>query len=163
MNLNEDKKEPLRLLEMKKKKDMLIFHHKGATQESRNKFDKPQQIKDYLEQHCKPEFITSTKLLNCIESLRIALTNNTLSWICEFGADGIRNVFNILKISTRMTKNNDGNIEKLQLEILKCIIKFANNTDGLKIFLKEDEGHELIARCIDHKVPSVSIHAFKVS
>lgn len=161
MNLTEDKKQPLRSLEINKKRHMLISYYKGATQESKNRFDKPQQIQEYLDQHCKPEFITSTKLLNCIESLRIALTNNPVSWICEFGAEGLRSVFNILKLST--CKNGDPDIEKLQSEILKCILKFANNTDGLKIFFKEDEGHELVARCINYKVPSVSLQALKVS
>lgn len=59
--------------------------------------------------------------------------------------------------------SNDNNIEKIQLEILKCILKFANNTDGLRIFFKQNQGHELVAECIDYKKPTVSIQAFKVN
>lgn len=58
--------------------------------------------------------------------------------------------------------NNDFKFEKIQLECLKCILKFANNTDGLKIFLKHDSGHKWVAQCIDYKKPSVSIQALRV-
>lgn len=101
MNLNDDKKQPLRLTPLENKKKMLIMHFKGATQESKNKFDKPQQIIEYLEHYSKPDFLNSSKLFTCVESLRIALTNNTLSWVNEFGTEGLLKVLTILKLATK--------------------------------------------------------------
>lgn len=101
MNLNDDKKEPLRLLPIEKKRRMLVSYHKGATQESRNKFDKPQQIIEYLQQHSKSEFTSFAKLLSCLESLRVALTNNTLSWVSEFGVEGLMTILQILATSIK--------------------------------------------------------------
>lgn len=101
MNLSEEKKKPLRLTPLDNKKKMLIMQYKGMNQESKNKFDKPQQIIDYLHHYMKPELLSSSKLFNCVESLRIALTNNTLSWVNEFGQEGLETVIKVLKVATR--------------------------------------------------------------
>ena len=88
MNLTEEKKEPLRQQTAQKKKEMLILHYKGSIQDSRNKFDKPA---DYIQYLSQPD-ISVNKIHACIESLRIALTNNPLSWVQEFGTKGLKQV-----------------------------------------------------------------------
>lgn len=102
MNLNEDKKQPLRLTPLDNKKKMLIMQYKGANQETKNKFDRPQQIIDYLNQYLRPELLSPSKILNCVESLRIALTNNILSWVNEFGGEGLDTILKVLKTATKM-------------------------------------------------------------
>lgn len=84
MNLTEERKQPLRELDPSKKRNMLIMNYKGSVQESKSKFDRPADYITYLSQPDLP----SSKQFNCTESLRVALTNNTLKWVNEFGAMG---------------------------------------------------------------------------
>lgn len=88
MNLTEEKKAPLRQQPDMNKRKMLVMHCKGSIQENRSKFDKPA---DYIQYLAQPE-LSVNKIYNCIESLRIALTNNPLSWVQEFGTKGLRQV-----------------------------------------------------------------------
>lgn len=101
MNLNEDKKQPLRSYPQENKKKMLIMQYKGANQIKESKFDTPQQYISYLENYSKADTLNPAKIYNCVESLRIALTSNTLSWVHEFGIKGLQMVLNILDLATR--------------------------------------------------------------
>lgn len=38
-----------------------------------------------------------------------------------------------------------------------------NNTEGLKIFFQNDQGHEIVAKCLDHEKPQVMGQALKVN
>lgn len=96
MNLNDNKKEPLRATPLDNKRKMLIMQYRGTIQESKNKFEKPQQYLEYLDHYLKPENLSPNKLLSCVESLRVALTNNTLSWVNEFGAEGLQMLYKLL-------------------------------------------------------------------
>ncbi|XP_018329945.1 protein diaphanous isoform X2 [Agrilus planipennis] len=160
MNLNEEKKKPLRDSTMEYKKKMLLMRCKGANQVKESKFDTPQQYINYIENYSRTDTLNPGKILSCVESLRIALTNNTLSWVHEFGTKGLLTVFNILNLATKC--NKDERFEKIQAECLKCIYKFINNTEGIREFLKHDSGHEIIASCIDFKKPTVTIHALQL-
>lgn len=101
MNLNEDKKQPLRLYVQDNKKKMLIMQYKGAKQVKESKFDTPQQYITYLENYSKSDTLNPSKIYNCVESLRIALTSNTLSWVHDFGSKGLQTVLNILDLATK--------------------------------------------------------------
>ncbi|XP_031331598.1 protein diaphanous isoform X3 [Photinus pyralis] len=160
MNLNEDKKQPLRNYPQDNKKKMLIMQYKGANQFKESKFDTPQQYIAYLENYSKPDTLNPSKIFNCVESLRIALTNNTLSWVHEFGSRGLQTVFSTLELAVKF--NRDDKYEKIQLECLKCILKYNNNTEGLKEFFRHDSGHFIIASCIDYRKPSVMIPALQI-
>ncbi|KAF5284210.1 hypothetical protein FQR65_LT00210 [Abscondita terminalis] len=128
MNLNEDKKMPLRQYTQDNKKKMLIMQYKGANQFKESKFDTPQHYISYLENYSRTDTLNPSKIFNCVESLRIALTNNTLSWVHEFGSRGLQMIFNVLELATK--SNRDDKYEKIQSECLKCILKFNNNTEG---------------------------------
>lgn len=52
--------------------------------------------------------------------------------------------------------------ERIQTECLRCIMKFTNNTEGLKAFLNNAEGHKSVARCIDYKRESASQCAMQI-
>nr|XP_022909899.1 protein diaphanous isoform X2 [Onthophagus taurus]XP_022909900.1 protein diaphanous isoform X2 [Onthophagus taurus] len=159
MNLNEEKKNPLRTMTLSSKRNMLIMQYKGANQENKNKFDKPQQYIEYLQQ--KGE--TPMKILSCLESLRVALTNNTLTWVNEFGSEGMNLIFRIMNLSTtgQFETKTSGITEKIQQECLRCILKYTNNTEGLRAFLVNDEGHAIVAKCVDYRRPAVAISALQ--
>ena len=89
MNLTEEKKEPLRMLPINKKRDMLTMNSKSV---ARTKFDSPA---DYIQFLSNPE-LSLNKKHNCIESLRVALTNNSLAWVEDFGNKGLKQVLNVL-------------------------------------------------------------------
>ena len=101
MNLNNDKKMPLTKMSLEQKRNMLILKCKGSNQDVGHKFDKPQDYISYLEQYSKPDMLNLGKILTCVESLRIALTNNPLSWVREFGSHGMRSIFKILDLSLK--------------------------------------------------------------
>jgi len=54
--------------------------------------DKPTEYIHYLSQ---PD-LSANKTYNCVVSLRIALTNHPLSWVNEFGTEGLRQVLSVL-------------------------------------------------------------------
>lgn len=101
MNLNDDKKKPLRSMDLKQKRKMLLMKCKGSMQGPDHKFDKPQEYHAYLDQYSKTEYQSLSKLLNCVESLRISLTNNTLGWVNDFGSEGLNKILKVLEIALK--------------------------------------------------------------
>lgn len=99
MNLNEDKKEPLRKLPMYQRKSMLLMHYKGSNNESRSGLDKPHQYVEML-QRSKALDLSPSKILSCVESLRVALTSNTLTWVHEFGTNGMVHLYEVLNLTS---------------------------------------------------------------
>merc|ERR1719234_1781751 len=92
MNLSDLKKEPLRRLGPHKKREMLTMHNKTNTRAS-NRFDSPG---DYI-YHLSRQNVSIVKKLNCIESLRVALTSNSLEWVQEFGNKGLKLLLGVIK------------------------------------------------------------------
>lgn len=75
-----------------------IFHQNCFLfQENKSKFDKPFEYITYLD---TPD-LSVNKIHNCLESLRIALTNNALSWVEEFGSEGLKKVLSTLNLCYR--------------------------------------------------------------
>lgn len=141
MNLTEEKKEPLRRRNIKQKREMLKMQHKGTVQQTRLKFTTGSDYVNYLRNH-KDQ--SRDKLMNCLESLRIALSSNPLSWVKEFGKyGGLEIILDILEQKLLEPTKNDSTIWhatfgsgslkmakdiKIRRELLLCISKFMNNT-----------------------------------
>ncbi|CAH1126871.1 unnamed protein product [Ceutorhynchus assimilis] len=155
MNLNDDKKKPLRNLPLEQKRYMLVMNNKNKT-ESGNRFNDPEDYHNYLDTHLRSEYTQLNKLQSCTESLRVALANNPLSWVEKFGSHGMQLILKVLDVGL---KNKD---VKLQNECLRCLEKFMNNTTGIKLFLSNTKGHETVAKCLDHEKPHVTIQALKI-
>ncbi|XP_044014805.1 protein diaphanous isoform X3 [Aphidius gifuensis] len=161
MNLNEEKKEPLRQQSETKKKEMLVLHYKGSIQENRSKFDKPA---DYIHYLAQPD-LSVNKIYNCIESLRIALTNNTLSWVQEFGTKGLKQVLATLNECYRNASihfDSDNRYERIQYECIRCLKAIMNNTVGIKEMLAHHEALTIVARSLEPSKPSVMYEAVKL-
>ncbi|XP_036140076.1 protein diaphanous isoform X2 [Monomorium pharaonis] len=154
MNLTEEKKEPLRQQSESKKREMLVLHYKGSIQENRSKFDKPA---DYIQYLAQPD-LSVNKIYNCIESLRIALTNNPLSWVQEFGTKGLKQVLATLNECYR----NDNRYERIQYECIRCLKAIMNNTVGIKEMLAHQEALTIVARSLEPSKPSVMSEAVKL-
>ncbi|PNF42312.1 hypothetical protein B7P43_G05496 [Cryptotermes secundus] len=155
MNLSEEKKEPLRLQPTMNKKMMLINHYKGSSaQDNCSKFSKPA---DYIQYLSTPD-LSVNKLYGCVESLRIALTNNPLSWVQEFGTKGLKQVLSILNECYR----NDNRYDRIQSECIRCLKAIMNNTDGIKMMFDHKEALTILARSLDPSKPNVMQQAVQV-
>lgn len=62
------------------------------SQKNRNRFDTPQDYINYLGNLD----LSAQKIFACMESLRVALTNNSLTWVHDFVIQGLNQVLNIL-------------------------------------------------------------------
>ncbi|XP_066990875.2 protein diaphanous isoform X2 [Anabrus simplex] len=154
MNLSEEKKQPLRLQTLEVKRQMLVMHYKGLSQENRNKFDKPAGYILYLS---SPD-LSVNKLYSCIESLRIALTNNPLTWLQEFGTKGLQQVLSILNECYR----NDSRYDRIQHECIRCLKAIMNNTAGLRQVFSQKEALTIVARSLDPSKPAIMLEAVKL-
>ncbi|XP_077255332.1 diaphanous related formin 1 isoform X2 [Temnothorax americanus] len=161
MNLTEEKKEPLRQQSESKKKEMLVLHYKGSIQDNRSKFDKPA---DYIQYLAQPD-LSVNKIYSCIESLRIALTNNPLSWVQEFGTKGLKQVLATLNECYRnafIYYDSDNRYERIQYECIRCLKAIMNNTVGIKEMLAHHEALTIVARSLEPTKPSVMSEAVKL-
>ncbi|XP_076255842.1 diaphanous related formin 1 isoform X2 [Rhynchophorus ferrugineus] len=156
MNLNDDKKKPLRNMSLEQKKSMLVMQNKNKTDTGSNRFNGPEDYYAYLDQHSKGEYIQLNKLQMCVESLRVALANNPLSWVERFGSNGMQMILKVIEVGLR---HKD---VKLQYECLRCLEKFMNNTWGIKHFFQNDNAHVTVAKCLDHEKMHVMTQALKI-
>ena len=145
MNLSEEKKQPLVMLPMSEKRKMLTLNNK---QMARNQFHHPA---DYIQYLSNPDLSLSKKF-SCIESLRVALTSNSLAWIQEFGTKGLRQVLGLLNECFRW---NDSKWDKVQHECIKCLKAIMNNKVGLKDMFEHKEALTLMARSLNPNLPYV--------
>ena len=74
---------------MAKKKNMLSMNSRNI---ARTQFHSPG---DYI-QYLSSGDLSLSKKSSCIESLRVALTNNSLEWVKEFGVKGLKQVLSLL-------------------------------------------------------------------
>ncbi|XP_068622352.1 protein diaphanous isoform X4 [Battus philenor] len=154
MNISEEKKEPLRKYSRDQKKKMLVAYKFVNAQEGRSKFEKPSDYVAYLNQ---PE-LSVGKLHGCLENLRIALTNNPLSWIQEFGTKGIESLLTTLNICY----TNDARYDRVQYECIRCLSAILNNTVGIRTVFECREALPVLARSLDARKPHCALEAAKV-
>ncbi|KPJ18420.1 Protein diaphanous [Papilio machaon] len=122
--------------------------------EGRSKFEKPSDYVSYLNQ---PE-LSVGKLHGCLENLRIALTNNPLSWIQEFGTKGIESLLSTLNICY----TNDARYDRVQYECIRCLSAILNNTVGIRTVFECREALPVLARSLDARKPHCALEAAKV-
>ncbi|KAI1294579.1 Protein diaphanous -like protein 3 [Halotydeus destructor] len=158
MNLSEEKKEPLRRRDLKQKLDMLQMHIKtdALQQAKKSRLITPVDYINHLENSHEVSF---AKLFSTMESLRVALTNNPLSWLKDFGLNGLHIILKIFSESYRMANQQRS---KLQHECIKCLKAVMNNTPGLRQVLGHQDALTLIARSIDSDSPNIMNDAVKL-
>ncbi|CAB3233745.1 unnamed protein product [Arctia plantaginis] len=154
MNLNEEKKEPLRKYPRDQKKKMLVAYKFVNTQEGRSKFERPSDYVAYLNQ---PE-LSVGKMHGCLENLRISLTNNPLSWIEDFGTKGIESLLTTLN----QCYTNDSRYDRVQYECIRCLSAILNNTVGIRTMFECREALPVLARSLDARKPHCALEASKV-
>uniref|UniRef100_A0A8C5H8Z2 Diaphanous related formin 1 n=1 Tax=Gouania willdenowi TaxID=441366 RepID=A0A8C5H8Z2_GOUWI len=158
MNLNEEKQQPLRAKDIMIKREMVsqYLHTSKAGQDQKESSKSPvmyiQELKsDYRDAH----------LLSCLESLRVSLNNNPVSWVQNFGDEGLALLLNRLR-RLQEEKDEDPMGVKCQHEIIRCLKAFMNNKYGLKTMLESEEGISLLVRAINPRVPHMMVDAVKL-
>uniref|UniRef100_A0A3Q1DDG9 Diaphanous-related formin 3 n=1 Tax=Amphiprion ocellaris TaxID=80972 RepID=A0A3Q1DDG9_AMPOC len=95
MNLNEDKKTPLRDKDLNTKREMVIQYmftaSKTGSLRSSHQIS-PQEFLGELKSGVMDE-----RLFACLDSLRVSLTSNPVSWVQSFGHEGLGLLLDILE------------------------------------------------------------------
>ncbi|KAF4081159.1 hypothetical protein AMELA_G00158190 [Ameiurus melas] len=126
MNLNEEKQVPLRQKDIAIKREMVSqYLHTSKAGQSQKESSRSAVM--YI-QELKTE-PRDTQLLSCLESLRISLNNNPVSWVQTFGEEGLILLLNFLKKlqDEKEEYPNAGVGVKCQHEIIRCLKAFMNN------------------------------------
>ncbi|CAB1337108.1 unnamed protein product [Coregonus sp. 'balchen'] len=102
------------------------------------------------------------QLLGCLESLRVSLNNNPVSWVQNFGDEGLVLLLNIMR-KIQEEKDEYPNMGmKCQHEIVRCLKAFMNNKYGLKAMLTSAVGIPLLVRAINPRVPHMMVDVVKL-
>ncbi|XP_070503361.1 protein diaphanous [Chironomus tepperi] len=158
MNIPKDKRDPLMKKNLDEKRDMLRMHLKGkvsSEHRSNSRFEKPHDYIEYLKEADR----SPNKIHQCVESLRVALTSNPISWIKEFGQPGIDEIVNLLRECKRRK-----DYDKIEYECIRCLKAVVNNTWGLNVILRPDQHAAvfLLAQCLDPNKPQTMCEAIKL-
>ncbi|XP_034036949.1 protein diaphanous homolog 1-like [Thalassophryne amazonica] len=159
MNLNEEKQQPLREKDIIIKREMVsqYLHTSKAGQDQKESSRSPMM---YI-QELKSEYRDS-QLLSCLESLRVSLNNNPVSWVQNFGGEGLALLLNLLRRLQEEKEEYSIMGVKCQHEIIRCLKAFMNNKYGLKSMLESKEGIPLLVRAINPRVPHMMVDAVKL-
>ncbi|CAD6996999.1 unnamed protein product [Ceratitis capitata] len=158
MNIPKDKREPLLAKALEEKRKMIFMHLKGKSSNehrSSSRFEKPSDYIEYLRNKEHSE----NKIYQCLESLRVALTSNPISWIKEFGEDGINEIVLLLR---RCLKERG--FDRIEFECIRCLKAVMNNTWGLNLVLTP-ELHTvilLLAQSLNPRRPQTMCEAVKL-
>ncbi|XP_037103103.1 protein diaphanous homolog 3-like isoform X1 [Syngnathus acus] len=146
MNLNEDKKTPLRDKDLNTKREMVIQYVCTASKTGSLKSSyqiSPQEFLGELKSGVMEE-----RLFACLDSLRVSLTSNPVSWVQSFGHEGLGLLLDILErlLANKQQERID---KKNQHKVIQCLKAFMNNKYGLDRILGEERSLVLLARAID--------------
>uniref|UniRef100_A0A8B9FPQ1 Diaphanous related formin 2 n=1 Tax=Amazona collaria TaxID=241587 RepID=A0A8B9FPQ1_9PSIT len=105
--------------------------------------------------------ISEEKLLNCLESLRVSLTSNPVSWVNNFGHEGLGLLLDVLE--KLLDKKQQESIDKKnQHKLIQCLKAFMNNKYGLQRILGDERSLLLLSRAIDPKQPHMMTETVKI-
>lgn len=149
LNLNEEKKAPLRNKSVADKKKLLEIHAQNSKQV-------PTTPKEFIEslQSCS---LKGEKRLKVLESLRVSLSSNPVSWAAEFGLEGLNG---ILKNLTYCCDNKQE--KRSTYECVRCLKAFMNNHDGLEMIITHEEALTILARTMDPSDPITMLEAVRL-
>ncbi|XP_060105384.1 protein diaphanous homolog 2 [Heteronotia binoei] len=169
MNLNEERKAPLRNKDLTTKREMVV-QYISATAKSiigskvqgglkNSKHECTLSSQEYV--HELRSGISEEKLLNCLESLRVSLTSNPVSWVNNFGHEGLGLLLDVLEklLDKRQQEAID---KKNQYKLIQCLKAFMNNKYGLQRILGDERSLLLLARAIDPKQPNMMTETVKI-
>lgn len=155
MNLAEHLKAPIRKRDQKIKLGMLQqFMRRQHTKVASG----PESPGDFLKKLNSRDFEPG-ELLETLQALRVNLTGKPLSWITEFGPQGLESILNHLRFFICSTSQHD---QRVHHECVKCLKAFMNNKFGLSLMLKNIQGLTLLAQSIRADNPGMMQDVVKI-
>uniref|UniRef100_A0A8C3J4X9 Diaphanous related formin 3 n=1 Tax=Calidris pygmaea TaxID=425635 RepID=A0A8C3J4X9_9CHAR len=148
MNLNEDKKMPLREKDFNTKKEMVMQYISTASKSGSLKNSRKISAQEFIQELKSGS--TDERLVTCLESLRVSLTSNPVSWVENFGREGLGLLLDVLERLVE-TKNQDKVVKRSQHKVIQCLRAFMNNKYGLERILGEERSLLLLIKAIDPK------------
>uniref|UniRef100_A0A8C0U5C6 Diaphanous related formin 2 n=1 Tax=Cyanistes caeruleus TaxID=156563 RepID=A0A8C0U5C6_CYACU len=162
MNLNEERKAPLRDKDLSTKREMVVQYISATAKSGGLKNSKHEctlSSQEYI--HELRSGISDEKLLNCLESLRVSLTSNPVSWVNNFGHEGLGLLLDALE--KLLDKKQQESIDKKnQHKLIQCLKAFMNNKYGLQRILGDERSLLLLSRAIDPKQPHMMTETVKI-
>uniref|UniRef100_A0A8C4JLB3 Diaphanous related formin 3 n=1 Tax=Dromaius novaehollandiae TaxID=8790 RepID=A0A8C4JLB3_DRONO len=125
MNLNEDKKAPLREKDLNTKKEMVMQYISAASKSGSLKKSRKISPQEFIQELKSGS--TEERLVTCLESLRVSLTSNPVSWVENFGREGLG----------------------LLLDVLERLVELLLICYGLERILGEERSLLLLTKAID--------------
>uniref|UniRef100_A0A452U8P8 Diaphanous related formin 1 n=1 Tax=Ursus maritimus TaxID=29073 RepID=A0A452U8P8_URSMA len=159
MNLNEEKQQPLREKDIIIKREM-VSQYLHTSKAGMSQKESSRSAMMYIQE--LRSGLRDMPLLTCLESLRVSLNNNPVSWVQTFGAEGLASLLDILKRLHDEKEETPGYDSRNKHEIIRCLKAFMNNKFGIKTMLETEEGILLLVRAMDPAVPNMMIDAAKL-
>uniref|UniRef100_A0A8C6JUN2 Uncharacterized protein n=1 Tax=Melopsittacus undulatus TaxID=13146 RepID=A0A8C6JUN2_MELUD len=161
MNLNEERKAPLRDKDLSTKREMVIQYISATAKSGGLKNSKHEctlSSQEYI--HELRSGISEEKLLNCLESLRVSLTSNPHWGNFKAGAgELVKTVLTLFSFSLSRQESID---KKNQHKLIQCLKAFMNNKYGLQRILGDERSLLLLSRAIDPKQPHMMTETVKI-
>jgi len=152
MNLADDKKGPIRQKGMPIKRAMVVQWLNKSSSFNNTEARTPQQFILDLQHLLRREEANRGEnlrdLLHLLSSLKVSLTSNPLSWVQNFGREGLDLLLRIFNDSYDFGKR-DGINSKIKHEIIRCLKAFMNNRFGIRDIFDREFGIVTLCRAID--------------
>uniref|UniRef100_A0A5S6Q0C8 FH2 domain-containing protein n=1 Tax=Trichuris muris TaxID=70415 RepID=A0A5S6Q0C8_TRIMR len=157
MNLTEAKKAPLRDLSVEQKRAM-ISQKIRTDQTARGGKVKCDDPADYIRILSSVE--NADRLLATLRSLRVSLSNNPISWIKQFGRQGLNLLLGILSWTSQY--NGELVFQQSEHECIKCLRAFMNNNYGLGQILGHPDSCRTLVQSLSVDVQATMIDVVKL-
>ncbi|XP_052796473.1 protein diaphanous homolog 2-like isoform X5 [Mya arenaria] len=159
MNLSNEKKAPLRDRDFSFKRHMLVMQYKAPTSGT---LDSPSSFVTEL----RNADLKGEKRLRVLESLRVSLTSNPISWVEEFGVNGLNAILRNLTYCCDSKQNPNQPFSKVErkatYECVRCLKAYMNNTFGLMEIIKHEEALTILSRTVDPSDPNTMLEAVRL-
>uniref|UniRef100_A0A9J7Z955 Diaphanous-related formin 3 n=2 Tax=Cyprinus carpio TaxID=7962 RepID=A0A9J7Z955_CYPCA len=159
MNLNEEKKAPLREKDLSTKREMVLRYIITAAKTGSLRSSSQISPQEFLsELKCGA---TDERLFACLDSLRVSLTSNPVSWVQSFGHEGLGLLLDTLE-KLLLKKHQEMVDKKSQHKVIQCLKAFMNNKYGLERIIGEEKSLALLAQAIDPGQPAMMTDVVKL-
>ncbi|XP_038597190.1 protein diaphanous homolog 3 isoform X2 [Tachyglossus aculeatus] len=159
MNLNEDKKAPLREKDLSIKKEMVMQYINTASKTGTLKSKRQISPQEFI--HELKTGAADERLVTCLESLRVSLTSNPVSWVENFGQEGLGLLLDVFERLVH-SKTQEKVMKRSQHKVVQCLKALMNTKYGLERIMGEERSLLLLAKAIDPRQPNMMMDIVKL-
>uniref|UniRef100_A0A9J8CAT6 Diaphanous-related formin 3 n=1 Tax=Cyprinus carpio carpio TaxID=630221 RepID=A0A9J8CAT6_CYPCA len=154
MNLNEEKKAPLREKDLSTKREMVLRYIITAAKTGSLRSSSQISPQEFLsELKCGA---TDERLFACLDSLRVSLTSNPVSWVQSFGHEGLDAVV-LAVVQCHHGMASQETLGSVLLNFFSVCLQY-----GLERIIGEEKSLALLAQAIDPGQPAMMTDVVKL-